>query len=102
MDKLRDAETGMMWGMGGAASGLITATIAQLILCGPTGGTTCISAIPTTLVGGIAGLAKRTYHYIFDYIPQINILRDQYDAIEILRPKTDSYYYIEREKPDVK
>jgi hypothetical protein len=90
LDKIRDAEEGMMWGLGGASGGLIAATVAQLLLCAPTAGTTCLSAIATALVGAIGGFTKLGYHYIFDYVPQMNNLVDQFNAIDTLRPKADS------------
>ena len=90
LDKLVDAENGIMWGMGGAFGGLVAATLAQLIACVPTAGATCISAIATALVGGVGGMFKLAYHTIFEYIPQINNLRDQFDAMDTLRPKADT------------
>lgn len=87
LEFLKDAENGIMWGMGGAGGGLIGATVAQLVLCAPTAGATCLSAIATAFVGGIAGLVKLAYHFIFDYLPQMHNLREQFEAIDTLRPK---------------
>ena len=90
LDNLIDAENKIIWAMGGAIGGLVGATIAQFLACLPTAGATCITAIATAVGGGIVSMLTLGYQTIFKYIPAMNNLIDQFDAINTLRPKTDS------------
>jgi hypothetical protein len=90
LDNLIDAENKIIWAMGGAIGGLVGATVLQFLACVPTAGATCLTAIATVIGGGIAGLLTLGYQTVFKYIPAMNNLRDRFDAINTLRPKTDT------------
>jgi hypothetical protein len=90
MDNLIDAENKIIWAMGGAMGGLVGATLIQFLACIPTAGVSCLTAIATAIGGGIVSLFTLGYQTLFKYVPAMNNLRDQFDAINTLRPKTDT------------
>jgi hypothetical protein len=84
--QIRDAENAIAASssiFGGGLGGLI---IAQIALCGPTGGATCVTGLITaavTMIGaGLAGL----YNYIFKMLPAERNIIDQFELIEANRP----------------
>jgi hypothetical protein len=87
LNLLREAEEDTLFSFGavwGTAGGAIAV---QLLACGPTAGTSCLTALITALGAGIGFLLKQGYHYLFGVLPNIDNLRDQFGEIDDLRPK---------------
>jgi len=86
LGELNKAEEAMVFALGGEATGLMGLIVAQLIACGPTGGTTCVTAAATAIIAVVGGFATGTYHYFVRYLPQLKNLRESFDAMDIVRP----------------
>ena len=84
---LKDAEDAISVAGGGNGAGVMGLVIAQLYLCAPTAGSTCISAVATAVMAIIGGFVAVVYNFITKYLPQIDNLRYAFEGIDIVRPK---------------
>jgi hypothetical protein len=82
---LGDAEEAMKLAAGGNAAGFVGFVVAQLLLCGPTGGSTCITAIITAVGAIIGGFVGVIYNFIKALV-QMDNLRYSFEGIDIVRP----------------
>ena len=83
---LIDAQEAMLFAAGGNASGVVGFFVAQLYLCGPTGGSTCITAVATAIMAIIGGFVGVVYNFLTKYLPQIANVRFAFEGIDIVRP----------------
>ena len=84
--QLQDAETAIVASAsiyGGGLGGLI---LAQIALCGPTGGATCVSALITAGIAMIGAALSGLYNYVFKMLPAEKNIAEQFELIEANRP----------------
>jgi hypothetical protein len=86
VDQLVQAENALAISLGGWASGAAGLLVAQFALCGPTAGTTCVTAALTAVAALVGGGISFMYHYIFKAIPaERNVIR-QFSVIDAQTP----------------
>ncbi len=84
--QLQDAESAIAASAsiyGGGLGGLI---LAQIALCGPTGGATCVSALITAGIAMVGAALSGLYNYVFKMLPAERNIAEQFELIEANRP----------------
>ena len=60
--------------------------LAQIALCGPTGGATCVSALIRAGIVMIGAALSSLYNYVFKMLPAERNIAEQFEIIEANRP----------------
>lgn len=84
--QMTDIENNMVASLGGYGAGLAAFVLAQMLACGPTAGTTCVTGTITGILGMIGGFAGFAYYGFFRLLPaERNVIR-QFHLIDESSP----------------